>query len=89
MNTSLRCVTHRVSDNIGEERRLLVEAAEDQLTDHQGEVEVERCESQLICHFALKCKTRTNIHTCTHTKRQVQTNLWALPAKLCIYMQAN
>lgn len=52
--------THRVCDNVGEERRFLIEAAEDQLTDHQAEVEVERGESQLVGHFALKCKTRAH-----------------------------
>lgn len=46
-------ITHRVSDNIGEERRFLVEAAENELTDHHAEVEVESGEPQLICDFAL------------------------------------
>lgn len=59
--------TYRVCDDIGEERRFLIEAAEDQLTDHQAEVEVERGETQLVGHFALKCKTR--MHTYAHTKR--------------------
>lgn len=48
------CVTHGVRVNIGEQRGLLVEAAKDQLADHQGEVEVEGGESQLVAHFALK-----------------------------------
>lgn len=60
-------MTHRVCDNIGEEGRFLIEAAEDQLTDHQAEVEVECGEAQLVRHFVLKCKTRT------HAKRSVQT----------------
>ena len=54
------CVTHRVCDNVGEERRFLIEAAEDELTNHQPEVEVERGESQLVAHFALKRHTRTH-----------------------------
>ena len=59
MDTSEGCITHRVCDNIGEERRFLIEAAEDQLTDRKGEVEVERSESQLVVDFALKCKIKT------------------------------
>lgn len=47
-------MTHRVCVNIGEKRRFLIEAGEDQLTDHQAEVEVERGESQLVAHFALE-----------------------------------
>lgn len=59
-------MTHGVCDNIGEERGFLIEAAEDQLTDHQAEVEVERGESQLVLHLTLKCKTRK--HTFAHTQ---------------------
>ncbi len=57
------CMTHWVCDNIGEERRFLIEAAEDQLTDHQAKVEVECGESQLVGHFSLKCKTKSHKQT--------------------------
>lgn len=50
-----RCWTHRVRDHVREKRRFLIEAAEDQLTDHKTEVEVECGESQLVFDFLLKC----------------------------------
>lgn len=52
------CATHGVGDNVGEKGRFLIEAAEDQLTDHQAEVEVKRGEPQRVCHFALKHETQ-------------------------------
>lgn len=51
--------THRICVNIGEQRGLLVEAAEDQLANHQGKVEVEGGESQLVAHFTLKRHKQT------------------------------
>lgn len=47
---------HGVSDSVGEKRRFLIEAAEDQLTHHQPKVEVEGGESQLVRDVALKDK---------------------------------
>lgn len=79
METAAGRVTHRVCDNIGEERRFLIEAAENQLTDHEAEVEVERGESELVCHFALKCKTGT----------QTQIQRADISQRCNIYMQAN
>lgn len=53
------CMTHRICVDIGEERGFLVEAGEDQLTDHQAKVEVERGEPQFVSYFTLKCETMT------------------------------
>lgn len=50
--------THRIGDGVGEQWRPLVEAAEDQLTDHQAEVNVEGGEAQLVGNFALECNSR-------------------------------
>lgn len=63
-------MTHRVCDNVGKERRFLIEAAEDQLTDHKAEVAIERGESQFVSHYVLKYKTKT--HTYRQTKRLLQ-----------------
>lgn len=52
--TAGRWLTHWVCINIGEKRWFLIEAAEDQLTDHQAKVEIKHCESQLVSHFVLK-----------------------------------
>lgn len=59
LRCSMGCMTYRICVNIGEERGSLVEAGEDQLTDHQAKVEVERGETQLVVYFTLKCETMT------------------------------
>ena len=77
-DTAAGCCTHRVSDDTGEQRRFLIEAAEDQLADHQAEVQVERGESELVVHVALKCKTKTRRGEFRHTvvSKYVYCNLW-------------
>lgn len=47
-------MTHGVCVNAGKERRFLIEAAQDQLQDHQAKVEVESGEAQLVGDFNLK-----------------------------------
>lgn len=61
--------TYRVCDHTGEKRWLFIETRQDEFNQGEPEINVERCESQLVFDPGLKTKnaallTYHNISTC-------------------------
>lgn len=90
-NTHTHTRTYRICGHAGEERRLFIEAWQDKFKQGEAEVNVERCEPQLVTDPILKTEnaalsTNLNISTC-HIKNARSPERVLIPLNPAFYEQ--